>query len=44
MPGKHSVAMKIAKVKQDRELWLFQDYDKCFEIEEVNEEVDTFYQ
>ena len=44
MPGKHSIAMKSAKVKQDGELWLFQDCDKCFEIEEANEEVDTFYQ
>ena len=44
MPCKHFVATKSAKFKQDRELWLFWDYDKCFEIEEANEEVDTLYQ
>ena len=43
MPSKHYVAMKSAKVKQDRELLLFQDCDKCFKIEEANEEVETFY-
>ena len=43
MSSKHSVAMKSAKVKQDGELWMFQDSDKCFEIEEENEEVETFY-
>ena len=43
MPCKHFVAMKSAEVKKDGELWLFQDYDKCFEIEEENEEVETFY-
>ena len=36
--------MKSAKVKQDRELWLFQDCDKWFEIEEENKEVEIFYQ
>ena len=44
MPSKHFLAMKSAKVKQDRELWMFQDSDKCFEIEEENEEVETLYQ
>ena len=44
MPGKHYVTMKSVKVKQDGELWLFRDCDKCFEIEEENEEVETFYQ
>ena len=44
MEDKHYVAMKSAKVRQDQELWLFQDCDKCFEIEEANEEVETIYQ
>ena len=44
MEGKYYVAMKSAKVKQDGELWLFQDCGKCFEIEEANEEVDKLYQ
>ena len=44
MEGKHCVAMKSAKVKQDGQLWLFQDCNKCIEIEEANEEVETFYQ
>ena len=44
MPYKHFVAMKSAKFKQDGELWLFWDCDKCFEIEETNKEVETFYQ
>ena len=43
MEGKHYVAMKSAKVKQDGELWLFQDCNKWFDIEEANEEVETFY-
>ena len=42
--GKHSIAMKSAKFKQDGELWLFWDCDKCFEIEKGNDEVETFYQ
>ena len=44
MPCKHFVAMNSGKVKQDGGLLLFQDCDKCFEIEEANEEVETFYQ
>ena len=44
MPCKYFVAMKSAKFKQDGELWLFWDCDKCFEIEEANKEVETFYQ
>ena len=44
MPCKHFVAMKSAKVKQDGELWLFRDCDKCFDIEETNQEVEKFYQ
>ena len=44
MPCKHFVAMKSAKVKQDGELWLFRDCDKCFEFEEANGEVEIFYQ
>ena len=44
IPGKHSRAMKSAKVKQDGEFWLFQNCDKCFEIEKGNDEVETFYQ
>ena len=32
MPSKHYVAMKSAKVKQDRELWLFQDCDNALRL------------
>ena len=41
MQCKHYVAMKSAKVKQDGELWMFQDFDNFFNLKHANKMYDA---